>query len=32
MRKKNNLDQINNYFELKLATVFRDKEAKFYPK
>ena len=24
--RKNNLDQINNYFELKLATVFRDKE------
>ena len=29
--KKNNLDQINNYFELKLATVFRDKEEKFIP-
>ena len=29
--KKNNLDQINNYFELKLATVFREKEEKFIP-
>ena len=29
--KKNNLDQINNYFELKLATVFRDKEENFIP-
>ena len=29
--KKNDLDQINNYFELKLATVFRDKEEKFIP-
>ena len=31
MKKKNDLDQINNYFELKLATVFRDKEEKFIP-
>ena len=30
--KKNNLDQINRYFELKLATIFRDKEEKFIPK
>ena len=29
--KKNDLDEINNYFELKLATVFRDKEEKFIP-
>ena len=29
--KKNNLDQINNYFEIKLATIFRDKEEKFIP-
>ena len=29
--KKNNLDQINNYFELKLATVLRDKEERFIP-
>ena len=29
--KKNDLDQINNYFELKLATVLRDKEEKFIP-
>ena len=29
--KKNDLDQINNYFELKLATVFRDEEEKFIP-
>jgi len=29
--KKNNLDQINNYFELKVATVFRDKEENFIP-
>jgi len=29
--KKNNLDQINNYFEIKLATVFRDKEENFIP-
>ena len=30
--KKNNLDQINNYFELKLATVLRDKEENFISK
>ena len=30
--RKNNLDEINNYFELKLATVFRDKKEKFIPK
>ena len=29
--KMNDLDQINNYFELKLATVFRDKKEKFIP-
>ena len=29
--KKNDLNQINNYFELKLATVFRDEEEKFIP-
>ena len=29
--KKNNLDQINNYFALKLATVLRDKEENFIP-
>ena len=29
--RKNNLDEINNYFELKLATVFRDKKEKFIP-
>ena len=29
---KNNLDNINKYFELKLATVFRDKEEKSIPK
>ena len=29
---KNNLDDINKYFELKLATVFRDKEEKSIPK
>ena len=28
---KNDLNEINNYFELKLATVFRDKEEKFIP-
>ncbi len=28
---KNSLDQINNYFELKLATIFRDQEEKFIP-
>ena len=27
--KKDNLDDINNYFEIKLATVLRDKEEKF---
>ncbi len=30
--KFNELDDINNYFELKLATVLRDKEQKFIPK
>jgi len=30
--KKDSLNQINNYFELKLATVLRDKEEKFIPK
>ena len=30
--RKNNLDEINNYFELKLATVFRDKKEKFISK
>ena len=30
--RKNNLDEINNYFELKLATVFRDKKEKLIPK
>ena len=29
--KKDDLNQINNYFELKLATVLRDKEEKFIP-
>tara|TARA_B100001057_G_scaffold334073_1_gene334665 strand:- start:464 stop:3352 length:2889 start_codon:yes stop_codon:yes gene_type:complete len=29
--QKNNIDEINNYFELKLATVIRDKEEKFVP-
>ena len=29
--RKNDLDQINNYFELKLATVFRDKKEDFIP-
>ncbi len=29
--RKNKLDQINNYFEMKLATVLRDKEEKFIP-
>ena len=29
--KKDNLNQINNYFELKLATILRDKEEKFIP-
>jgi LPS-assembly protein len=27
----NDLDDINNYFEIKLATIFRDKEEKFIP-
>ena len=31
-QSKNDLDQINNYFELKLATIFRDQEEKFIPK
>ena len=26
-----NLEKINNYFEVKLATVLRDKEEKFIP-
>ena len=30
--RKNNLDEINNYLELKLASVFRDKKEKFIPK
>ena len=30
--KKDELAKINNYFELKLATVLRDKEEKFIPK
>ena len=30
-KKKNDLNQINNYFKLKLATVLRDKEEKFIP-
>jgi LPS-assembly protein len=30
--RKDNLDKINNYFEMKLATVLRDKEEKFVPK
>ena len=29
--RKDNLNQINNYFEMKLATIFRDKEEKFIP-
>ena len=29
--KKNDLNEINNYFEIKLATVLRDKEQKFIP-
>jgi LPS-assembly protein len=29
--QKNNLNEINNYFELKLATVLRDKVEKFVP-
>ncbi len=31
MEKENELDDINNYFELKLATVLRDKEENFIP-
>ena len=30
--RKDKLDQINNYFEMKLATILRDKEEKFIPK
>ena len=30
-QSKNDLDQINNYFELKLATIFRDQEENFIP-
>ena len=30
--KKNNFEEINKYFEMKLATVFRDKEENFIPK
>ena len=30
--KKNNLDNINKYFEIKLATIFRNKEEKNIPK
>ena len=30
--RKNDLNEINNYFELKLATVLRDKTEKFIPK
>ena len=30
-QSKNDLDEINNYFELKLATIFRDQEEKFIP-
>ena len=29
--RKNKLNQINNYFEMKLATILRDKEEKFIP-
>jgi LPS-assembly protein len=29
--QQDNIDEINNYFELKLATVLRDKEEKFIP-
>ena len=29
--RKDNLNQINNYFEMKLATILRDKEEKFIP-
>ena len=31
-REKNELDDINKYFEIKLATVIREKEEKFIPK
>ena len=31
-KEKKNMDDINNFFEAKLATVFRDKEEKFIPK
>ncbi len=31
-KEKNNLDDINKYFEMKLATVIRDKEESFIPK
>jgi LPS-assembly protein len=30
-KKKDDLNQINNYFELKLAKILRDKEEKFIP-
>ena len=30
-QSKNDLDQINNYFQLKLATIFRDQEENFIP-
>ena len=30
--RKDKLNQINNYFEMKLATILRDKEEKFIPK
>ena len=29
--RKSNLNQINNFFEMKLATILRDKEEKFIP-
>ena len=29
--RKDKLNQINNYFEMKLATILRDKEEKFIP-
>ena len=29
--KKETLDEMNKYFEMKLATVFRDKEENFIP-
>ena len=31
-KEKNSLEDINKYFEIKLATVIRDKEEKFIPK